>query len=354
MIEIGLQRRIKKFVSRIIESRWTRYFIITSILQAALVITLEIRVLLRNDDSSRNAQSYMEATNLTLEDHGCTIKPSLFRMNNIEEENAIFIIFQIFQMWFCFTAVYNQNTIQIITLSIINYLCASFSLVQVFEVKKWYSDLVIACPGQFDNLDPYFCYYDVPLVIVLLFFATIMAFLSWKLYRQFGWNIYRKIGADIKIQSMYKTMHIFVMLLKLDLFFIQLLCLEGCTVYLVNIGRNRPTTPDHMRYIPKPVFLFHICVTVLVGFTQLLAYRSLRKEYKIGMIIVAILWVVFCVDLIIITKYSIRTVQDSWFFFIIFLFFGVIMCMLSFIWTIFVLKNFGQGLQTHGKFFMVF
>ncbi|CAG8679504.1 22470_t:CDS:2 [Gigaspora margarita] len=200
MIEIGLQRRIKKFVSRIIESRWTRYFIITSILQAALVITLEIRVLLRNDDSSRKAQSYMETTNLTFEDNECTIKPSLFRMNNIEEENAIFIIFQIFQIWFCITAVYNQNTIQIITLSIINYLCALFSLVQVFEVKKWYSDLAIACPGKLGNLDPYFSYYDVPLVIVLLFFATIMAFLSWKLYRQFGWNIYRKIGADIKIQ----------------------------------------------------------------------------------------------------------------------------------------------------------
>ncbi|CAG8654096.1 4723_t:CDS:2 [Dentiscutata erythropus] len=214
-IVLRLQRRINKFVCimwskppsksrffrfRIIESRWTRYFIITSILQAILVITLEIRVLLRNDDSSRDAQYFMESTNFTYEDNGCTIKPSLFRMNNIEEENAIFIIFQFFQMWFCFNAVYNQNTIQIIIISIINYLCASFSLVQVFEVKKWYSDLEIACPGGFNNLDPHFCYYDVPLVIVLLLSATIMAFLSWKLYRQFGWNIYRKIGADRKFQ----------------------------------------------------------------------------------------------------------------------------------------------------------
>ncbi|CAG8621913.1 10552_t:CDS:2, partial [Cetraspora pellucida] len=200
MIDIGFQRRIKKLVNRIIESQWTRYFIITSILQAVVVITLEIRVLLRNDDSSRIAQYYMETTNYTHEDKDCTIKPSLFRMNNIEEENAIFVIFQIFQMWLCFNAVYNQNTIQIITISIINYLCASFGIVQVFEVKKWYADLELACPNGFDDFDPQFYFYDVPLVFVLLFFATIMAFLSWKLFRQFGWNIYRKIGADIKIQ----------------------------------------------------------------------------------------------------------------------------------------------------------
>ncbi|CAG8553117.1 34384_t:CDS:2 [Racocetra persica] len=201
MIDIGFQRRIKKLVNRIIESQWTRYFIITSFLQAVVIITLEIRVLLRNDDSSRDAQSYMESTNFTYENNECTIKPSLFRMNNIEEENVIFIIFQLFQMWLCFNAVYNQNTIQIITISIINYLCALFGIVQVFEVKKWYADLESACPKKFDYLDPQFYNYDMPLVFVLLVFATIMAFLSWKLFRQFGWNIYRKIGADIKIQS---------------------------------------------------------------------------------------------------------------------------------------------------------
>lgn len=44
---------------------------------------------------------------------------------------------------------------------------------------------------------------EVTLSAVLLVFAVIMSFLSFQMSKQFGWNIYKKIGADVRIQSKF-------------------------------------------------------------------------------------------------------------------------------------------------------
>ncbi|CAB4413198.1 unnamed protein product [Rhizophagus irregularis] len=182
VINLGIKRRSKKLLDRINESRTTQLFILTSLLQAILI----------------------------------------------------------FQMWLCFNAIYNQNTIQIITIAAANFFCASFGIIQMLEVRK-----------------------------------------CWKLYRQFGWNIYKKIGGDIQKQAMFRT------------------------------------------YLPKPFYLFHIAVSGLIFLNQIIGYRSVKKEMKLG------------------------SDKDSWYFFIIFLIVGIIMTLLSLIWSVFVYKNFGQGLQDH-------
>jgi hypothetical protein len=42
---------------------------------------------------------------------------------------------------------------------------------------------------------------EIALSVMILAFAVVMAFLSFKMSKQFGWNIYKKIGADVRIQS---------------------------------------------------------------------------------------------------------------------------------------------------------
>ncbi|CAB4392497.1 unnamed protein product [Rhizophagus irregularis] len=319
VINLGIKRRSKKLLDRINESRTTQLFILTSLLQAILVIALEVRVYRRNEDTSRSVIVYGRR----ISSSAACLEPSLLRLNNIIEENVIFIIFQIFQMWLCFNAIYNQNTIQIITIAAANFFCASFGIIQMLEVQKWYKDFGKTCqiPLEID-FNPSFSSLDIPLVVVLMIFGFIMAFLSWKLYRQFGWNIYKKIGGDIQKQAMFRTYLIYVMLLKLDLFFILGLALEACTVFKINL-RVKPTSIKHIRYLPKPFYLFHIAVSGLIFLNQIIGYRSVKKEMKLG------------------------SVKDSWYFFIIFLIVGIIMTLLSLIWSVFVYKNFGQGLQDH-------
>lgn len=51
---------------------------------------------------------------------------------------------------------------------------------------------------------------EISLSVVLLSFAIIMSFLSYQMSKQFGWNIYKKLGADVKIQSMFINYYGFV------------------------------------------------------------------------------------------------------------------------------------------------
>ncbi|CAG8489772.1 552_t:CDS:2 [Funneliformis caledonium] len=301
-------------LQRINESKATQFFVLTSVLQSIIDTSLETRVYLRNMNARKELEN-IERSNPYI----CDIDPSIARMKNITEENIIFISFQIFQVWFCFNAIYNQNTIQIITIAAVNFCCACLSIVQLLEVKKWYHDFELACSGlklsERNHLTN-----DIPLIITLMVFATIISLLSWKLYRQFGWNIYKKIGGDISMQA-----------------------IESCSVFGIILSVNDQDDKD----LPKGFYLVHIGVTTMIIINQILGYRSIRKEMKLGMILVCSFWVVIIIDFCILLKYSIGTVADSWYFYTVFLSVGITLSLLSLIWSVRVKNNFGKGLQDH-------
>ncbi|RHZ75274.1 hypothetical protein Glove_216g132 [Diversispora epigaea] len=338
MIEIN--KRIKKFKTRVTESKWTKFFVLASILQLCCVVFLETRVLLRNYDFK---ESVTDRYNFHLGNgDNCNLKPSIDRMSLIAQENIIFMIFQVFQLWFCLNAIYNQNIMQIITIAIINFICGLFGIVQIFEISKWATDLDKTCEGESALIDKNFVKFDVPLVICLILFATIIAFLSFRLYQQFGWNIYKKIGADIKIQKIYKTMLIFVMYLKLDLFFVLVTAIEVFLSFSVDTSGSSYTFT-----LPNKLYYFHLGITIMILFLEILAYRSLRLESKIGMVSYLVLSLFTVVDFIILLKFATDKISQSWYFFIVIVVVAIILSLLTWVWTLFVLMNFDQGLDKY-------
>lgn len=53
---------------------------------------------------------------------------------------------------------------------------------------------------------------EIALSVTIMTFAIIMSFLSYQMSKQFGWNIYKKLGADVKMQSnatiLYLSLHV--------------------------------------------------------------------------------------------------------------------------------------------------
>lgn len=268
----------------------------------------------------------------------CTIN-NIERIGNIVGENVVFIIFNIFQLWFCQNAIYNQNTIQIITISVINYLCALFAIVQIVEINIW-TTKAQECISSFDY-QAMIAAYEVPLIITLVICATLQVFFTWKLYQQFGWNIYKRIGADLRMQKLYRSLLIFVMLLKIDLFFMNFLAIEGCIV-------ARPGRSVLSNDLNPGFYYFHVFITILIVFLQLLVWHSLRKEYSLGMKIFIGAWIVCIADLIILLVYSIiPNREESWYFFTSFIVVGIVMGLVTLLWSILLLRNFGKGLEPH-------
>ncbi|CAG8520556.1 27047_t:CDS:2 [Dentiscutata erythropus] len=322
-----------------VESKWTRLFIITSIVQTFITIIIQSLVVGRNQNASSLFQEMWQNKNITDLSNPTALdcKANIVaRMYNIVGENVIILLSNVFLLFFCYDAIFNQNTIQIITVVVVNYAIGIVAAIQIVEVLRWRNQAVECVPG-FLSYNFRVEFYEVPSIVILLLCATMMGFFTWKLYQQFGWNIYKRIGADRNMQKIFRSMLIFVMHLKLDLFFMVVLSIVACVVLTQN------ETLKHTF-----LYWFHVIVTVLIFILQALAYHMLREESHLGMKIFIGLWLIPIADFIALLVKSIGTsAQDSWYFFIIFIVFGIIMALLTLIWSIIVLNNFDKGLKRH-------
>lgn len=46
---------------------------------------------------------------------------------------------------------------------------------------------------------------EITMIVIMLLSSIIFCFLAYKLYLEFGWHIYKKIGADLTMRGMWDT-----------------------------------------------------------------------------------------------------------------------------------------------------
>ncbi|KAM3583349.1 hypothetical protein VKS41_004263 [Umbelopsis sp. WA50703] len=132
----------------------------------------------------------------------------------------IFIFSQVFQVLLAIDAVRAQNTIQIIGIVLFNLCCFIYSIFQFRQIN----DSIQVPPTSPDAatsawLETAFKKYLIAASVIIGICELIYCYLGARLYQEFGWRIYKKIGADPEIRNMYRWYQIFLMLLKLDIFF---------------------------------------------------------------------------------------------------------------------------------------
>ncbi|KAG0347658.1 hypothetical protein BG004_007227 [Podila humilis] len=140
----------------------------------------------------------------------------------------VFVFAQLFQLVLAWDAVRAQNTIEIISIVVFNLCCFAYS---IFEISQIASSLCINGNGQQS------CTYDfIPreesenllrsvkpflwvIVAVIGLTQCGVVWLGYQLFQEFGWKIYKKIGADPNMKIMYRAYQIYLVLIKIDLFF---------------------------------------------------------------------------------------------------------------------------------------
>ncbi|OZJ04882.1 hypothetical protein BZG36_02521 [Bifiguratus adelaidae] len=142
------------------------------------------------------------------------------RFQRLVLEDIYFIVFVAVMGVLGIDALLRENTIQLIAFTSICVLNVVFAIVQILEAITW-----------IDNLkDPLYQGIDVQpltrskylaagLTTGLGLMAMALAWSGWKLIRELGWKIYRRIGADLRLQRVYKIYQLYTMVLKLALFF---------------------------------------------------------------------------------------------------------------------------------------
>ncbi|CAG8462036.1 22350_t:CDS:2 [Cetraspora pellucida] len=185
--------------TRLMESRWTILYISSALVQMIVAIIIEAIILRINEDGAKALSSLSNKYKETYPTP--PPQPQFAYMNytysnygnqyvSIIDGNIWFMVFEAFLTVLCFSASFKWiNRINL-------------------QIELDFPDLN-STDLAFTKLPMTVLYAEYVQLVILILFVAAAIFLGYKLYGEFGWNIYKKIGADIHTQC---TGHILVRL----------------------------------------------------------------------------------------------------------------------------------------------
>ncbi|RIB17634.1 hypothetical protein C2G38_1413809 [Gigaspora rosea] len=264
---------------------------------------------------------------------------------SIIDGNIWFIVFEGFLTALCFSALYFQNTIEIISIGLINICLLLFGSIQTYQSFKWIRRINLQIDLDFNrymttptdlanlHLPMTVLYAEIVQLAFLVLFVAASIFFGYKLYGEFGWNIYKKIGAGINTQSMYRTYLIFLLLTKVDFFLLSGFQILNLIFLYGDAAHNIHTI------IIQSVFVAIVIPTLGLGLW------GVRSENKVALLIYAICSVATIVNFLYILASFIVQRDESLLTFLDIL--GITLIIMSLVTAYLAYNNFGEGLKLH-------
>lgn len=328
-----------KIRNRINQSRWIQVYILFACLQGIIIIGLQSTIAYYNTAQlnkgfeSKSIQSYNLDSDETFD-----LNFAIDRLKRIKWENIAFIGFQVWFVGMTFDAAVYQNTAEVISLAVMNFVCAIFGALEVVDGKRW---LRILRDIKFNHnipLDIRPIHMAFKLEIALSSCVTALAigfaYLSYAVVKEFGWKTYKKIGADISIQRMYRTLQFFVLALKIDIF-VQFLV---SVFYLIQFSLKQG-------FKKWTVFVFLVITVLLLPMLYFGRY-AVANENRFQMILFILFQLCVMFQLILIAVEAMQP-GDYWYIWICFVILGMILALTTSVLSFVCMLNFGKGLKPY-------
>lgn len=243
---------------------------------------------------------------------------------------ALFAFAHIFQFLLAIEAVWQQNTLQFLFLTIFNLLFFIYSLVEADEIRRLGANLDSGITSISIN--------TLTIISHVILGVAEIAYvaLGWQIWKEFGWKVYKFLGADRQIKRIFFHYQIFLSLLRFDFYF----CVgfSAQLVYFILQGKN-------------DVEYFLTIAAVPLGILLLIAgHFAARKENKYLMFA----FMLGCVCAAVYFAYKLFRIYDGGsdsvyhpvaksltLFAAVSLFFLIV----TFIWGCIVMHNFNRGLK---------
>ncbi|KAI8350936.1 hypothetical protein EDC96DRAFT_577714 [Choanephora cucurbitarum] len=214
---------IQKFKDRILQSKRTKIYIATACIQGIIIIALQSTIAYFNTLQLKKglATSQLQAYQLSSAEDD-SIHHAFERFSHIKWENFSFITFQLWFMCMSFDAIVSQNAVEIMALMSLNVALSVFSALEVIDGRRWLTTLNDikdrhGIPLDTTPIQTAF-YVEIALCAFVGAFGILFSHFSIAVTREIGWVIYKKIGADLSVQRMYRTTQFYVLVLKIDIF----------------------------------------------------------------------------------------------------------------------------------------
>ncbi|KAI8977061.1 hypothetical protein BDF20DRAFT_872744 [Mycotypha africana] len=321
----------KKITKRITETRWSKSYITVALLQCLFIVVLQAAICLENTQQANLLPDYDTNVLLSTTTNTDTIPiRAKDRLGRIKWENIAFIGFQVWFFGMAVDATVYQNTAEILILAVLNCLCAIMGALQVVDGNKWLNALKQTNFAYWPLVNAEKM--EIALSVIILAFAVGMSFLSFKMSKQFGWNIYKKIGADVRIQKMYRVFQFFVLALKIDIFTEFLVSIFYLIQFAIKMNGSEWIT------------WVQLAVTILM-LPMLYFARTAGSTESIGRMIIFITFQgIVIVHFALVLQQTFQP-NNNWYTWIVFIWIGIAIVLATVVLGMMVLKNFNQGLK---------
>jgi len=269
-------------------------------------------------------------------------------LHNTKREDLVFIGFQFWVLGMSIVALLNESIPHIAASLLTHLMATGWAVNQITTTQRFRSDFsrVItngACSGVMLLPNFWESRGTAEMVVSALniFALVVSAFLTWKLVKLFGWQTFKRVGASLTINRIYKIVLVLSIVIQLGLFFM----LVTVSLWIDQLWNSPIGDLTNLRVIYKVIA---IATLILLVPWLVTGWFAVRRELRVPMIIFLLLSVLYLAGWsLMLFSTTFRWTFVTWAFFGINFSASVFLAVVAFILGIVCRLNFGKGLPRY-------
>jgi len=266
-------------------------------------------------------------------------------LRNTKREDVTFIAFQFWVLCMSIVAIMNESiphTVASLLTHMIATAWAGFQIVHTASFKADFNRLSTngAC-NKVNFLPQYWNERRNAEITSLAFNVAALltsAFLTWRLMKLFGWQTFKRVGASLTINRIYKLVLILSIIIQLALFFMVV----SLALWLDQLWNGQIAHLASRAYVYKPVFI--VVIILLVPWLTT-GWFGVRRELRIPTLVFLVLSFGYLLGWgAMFTSTTFRWTFAQWRFFSLIASSSVLLTLVALILGLVCRLNFGKGL----------
>jgi F0F1-type ATP synthase assembly protein I len=212
---------------------WRKIAIGWAIVQAIVITALEIYITIQNKHKIDEVYKFHKTSN------DINKLSQLSVTDSLAVYHMIFIVAQFFQLYLICDTITKSSTLQLIPGTIFSLGVGIYSVVQYIQANRGIknSTLVQEMLQQPEKINDLRRgkWAEILIIVLMSIFCFGWIVITLRLYKNFGWNVFKQLGADIGVKNRLKLYQILLALLKIDIFFFSAFTIQFAIFVITNI-----------------------------------------------------------------------------------------------------------------------